>query len=87
MKKLNGKLKYNIAVFISGKGSNLKSIIRHSVKKKTFYKVKVVISNNQKAKGLIIAKKNKIKNYNIDFTKSKKLGKKVLDILKKMMLK
>ena len=83
MKKLNGKLKNKIAVFISGKGSNLKSIIRHSVKKKTFYKVKVVISNNQKAKGLIIAKKNKIKNYNIDFTKSKKLGKKVLDILKK----
>ena len=83
MKKLNGKLKNNIAVFISGRGSNLKSIIRHSFKKKTFYKVKVVISSSQKAKGLIIAKKNKIKNYNFDFTKSKKLGKKVLDIIKK----
>ena len=65
------------------KGLNLKSIIRHSVKKKTFYKVKVVISNNQKAKGLIIAKKNKIKNYNIDFTKSKKLGKESIRYTKK----
>ena len=38
MKKLNGKLKYNIAVFISGRGSNLKSIIKYSLKKKTFIK-------------------------------------------------
>ncbi len=83
MKKLDGKLKYNIAVFISGRGSNLKSIIRYSLKQKTSYKIKIVISNNPKAKGLLIAKKEKIKNYYINFTKSKKLGKKVLNILKK----
>ena len=83
MKKLNGKIKYNIAVFVSGRGSNLNSIIKHSSKKKALYKVKVVISNNQKAKGLLIAKKRRIKNYYIDFTKSKKLGNKVLNILKK----
>ena len=35
------KIKYNIAVFISGRGSNLKSIIKYSSKKKTLYKVKV----------------------------------------------
>ena len=34
MKKSNGKLNYNIAVFISGRGSNLKSIIKTSLKKK-----------------------------------------------------
>ena len=34
MKKLNGNLKKNIAVFISGRGSNLKSIVRYSSKKK-----------------------------------------------------
>ena len=34
MKKLNGDLKYNIAVFISGRGSNLNSIINYSFKKK-----------------------------------------------------
>ena len=54
MKKLDGNLKHNIAVLISGRGSNLKSIIKQSLKKKTSYKVKVIISNNQKAKGLLI---------------------------------
>ena len=83
MKKLNGKIKHNIAVFISGRGSNLKSIIKYSLKKKTSYRVKVVISNKQKAAGLLIAKKNGIKNYYIDLTKSKKLGNKVLNILNK----
>ena len=83
MKKLNGKLKHNIAVFLSGRGSNLKSIVKYSLRKEKFYKVKVVISNKQKAKGLSIAKKNNIKSYCIDFTQSKRLGNKVLNILKK----
>ncbi len=83
MKKLNGKiLKYNIAIFISGRGSNLKSIINYSLKNKTKYKVKIVISNKQRAKGLSIAKKNGIKNYFMNFTKSKKLGNFVLKDLK-----
>ena len=83
MKKSDGKLKYNIAVFISGRGSNLKSIIKYSKQKKTHYNVKVVISNKKKVNGLLIAKKYNIKNYFIDFTKSKKLGIKVIKILKK----
>tara|TARA_B100001057_G_scaffold498826_1_gene607255 strand:+ start:929 stop:1513 length:585 start_codon:yes stop_codon:yes gene_type:complete len=83
MKRLNGKLKYNIAVFISGRGSNLKSIIKYSRQKKTFYNVKIVVSNKEKINGLLIAKKHKIENYFIDFTKSKKLGNKVIKILKK----
>ena len=41
MKKLNGKLKHNIAVFLSGRGSNLKSIIKYSLRKEKFYKVKL----------------------------------------------
>ena len=87
MKKSNGKIKYNIAVFISGRGSNLKSIIRYSLKNKTLYKVKVVISNKQKATGLLIAKKMRIENYYVDLTKSKKLGNKVLNILRKNDIK
>ena len=87
MKKLNGKIKHNIAVFISGRGSNLKSIINYSLKKKTLYRVKVVISNKQKAAGLLIAKKKAIKSYYIDLTKSKKLGNKVLNILNKNNIK
>ena len=87
MKKLNGKLKHNIAVFISGRGSNLKSIIKHSLQHNSYYVVKIVISNKQQAIGLKIAKKKNINNYFINLTKSKKLGKKVLNILKKNNIK
>ena len=88
MKKSDGKeIKYKIAVFISGKGSNLKSIIKHSSKKKSYYDVELVISNTPKAKGLLIAKKKGIRSYVIDLTKNKKLGKLALKILKKNKIK
>ena len=88
MKKSGGnEIKNKIAVFISGRGSNLKSIIDYSLKKKFFYKVELVVSNKQNAKGLIFAKKEGIKNYSIDFTKSKKDSDIVLDILKKNDIK
>ena len=54
------KEKANIAVFISGRGTNLKAIILRSKKKKCNYKVAYVISNKKNAVGLKIAKKNKI---------------------------
>ena len=82
MKKLSGKeIKHKIAVFISGRGSNLKSIIKSSKKKNSLYKVAIVVSDNKNAKGLLIAKKKGIINYSIDFTKSKKLGNKVLKLV------
>ena len=87
MKKLGGKLNYNIAVLISGRGSNLKSIFRNSLEKKSCYKVMLVISNKKNAKGLLFAKKKNIKTYIINFTKSKKLANKVLNILKKNNIK
>ena len=60
MKKLNGNLhKFNLAVFISGRGSNLRSIINYSLKKNSSYQVKMVISDNRHAKGLVYAKKKK----------------------------
>ena len=84
MKKLGGNFtKKNIAVFISGRGSNLRSIIHHSKKKNSPYEVKIVISNKKYAKGLIIARNNKIKHYVCNLTKSKKLGKIILKKLKK----
>jgi len=52
--------KINCAVFISGTGSNLKSIIKHSKKRKFPIRVMLVLSNNPKAKGITFAKKNKI---------------------------
>jgi phosphoribosylglycinamide formyltransferase-1 len=58
MKKLTGNI--NVGVFISGRGSNLKELIKYSKKNNTNWKIKLVISNKKEAKGLVFAKKNKI---------------------------
>ncbi len=88
MKKLGGKeIKNKIAVFISGRGSNLRSIIKYSTKNKFSYRVELVISNKKNAKGLILAKKKAIKNLSIDFIESKNLTDKVLNLLKKNHIK
>jgi len=63
--------KINCAVFISGTGSNLKSIIKHSKKKKFPIRVVLVISNDPKAKGIAFAKKNKV---NFKLIKSKNMN-------------
>ena len=77
MEKLNGK-KINIAVFISGRGSNLNSLIKHYKKKKSRISIKLVISNNSKANGLIYAKQAKIKSYVLNFKKNNFIEKKLL---------
>ena len=59
MVKLTGN-KINAAVFISGNGTNLNSIIKKSKKKNFPIKVCLVISNNKNAPGLLYAKKNNI---------------------------
>jgi len=56
MKKLTGSI--NVGVFISGRGSNLKELIKYSKKNNTSWKIKLVISNKKNAKGLLYAKKN-----------------------------
>ena len=62
MIKLIGGKKLNTAVFISGKGSNLKNLIKFSLKKNSTNKIKFVVSNNKKAKGLNFSKKYKIES-------------------------
>ena len=52
--------KAKIAVFISGRGTNLKALILRSKKKSCNYKIVYVISDKKDATGLKIAKKNKI---------------------------
>ena len=54
------KKKANIAVFISGRGTNLKALILRSVKQSCNYKIRFVISNKKNSAGLKIARKNKI---------------------------
>ena len=81
MVKLNGK-KINTAVFISGRGSNLKSLVNFFKKKNSPILIKLIVSNNPNAKGLIYAKKAKINKYIISF-KNKKVSEKKL--LKKLL--
>jgi len=80
MEKLNGK-KINTAVFISGRGSNLRSLIKYCKRKNSQILIKLIISNNPKAKGLIYAKRSKIKKYITNF-KNKNVSEKKL--LKKL---
>ena len=82
MALLTGSNKINIAVFISGKGSNLKSLIKFSKLKKSPIIIKMIISNNSKAKGLQYANIYKIKKKVFDF-KNTLSEKKVINELKK----
>ena len=50
-----GSNKIKTAVFISGTGSNLRSLIKFSKKKKSPFVISFVISNNLNAKGLNFA--------------------------------
>ena len=61
MVKSTGKTKIKTAVFISGRGSNLKSLIKFANLKKSPIKIKFVLSTNNKAKGLSFARKHNIK--------------------------
>ena len=70
MVKLTGK-KINVAVFISGRGSNLKNLIKYSKSKYSLIKIKLVICNKANAKGLDFAKKYKIKYFIIKYKNSK----------------
>jgi phosphoribosylglycinamide formyltransferase-1 len=82
MALLTGSNKINIAVFISGTGSNLKSLIKFSKLKRSPIRIKMIISNNYKAKGLRYANIYKIKKKVFDF-KNTLTEKKVINELKK----
>ena len=82
MALLTGSNKINTAVFISGTGSNLKSLIKFSKLKKSPIIIKMIISNNYDAKGLQYANSYKIKKKVFDF-KNTLSEKKVINELKK----
>ena len=60
MVQLSGPKKIKCAVFISGTGSNLKSLIKFSKKKNSPISIELIISDNIKAKGLKFGKTFKI---------------------------
>ena len=68
MKKSIGFKKTRSAVFISGTGSNLKNLIKFSKEKKFPISIKLIVSNNKKAKGLKYSKQYKIEKKIINFT-------------------
>ena len=75
------------AVFISGTGSNLKSLLKFSKTKKSPISINFIFSNNSKAKGLNYAKKFKINKKVLNFKNKKLSENKLLSILKKIILK
>tara|TARA_B100000035_G_scaffold276006_1_gene253375 strand:- start:980 stop:1564 length:585 start_codon:yes stop_codon:yes gene_type:complete len=87
MEKLIGKNKIPCAVFISGRGSNLKSIYNYSIKKISKIYVKLVISNKYNVGGIKFAKTKKIKNKIIIFKNKNKAEQQILEILKKNNIK
>ena len=83
MEKLNGKKKLVISVFISGRGTNLKSLIEFSKKKNSQIKIALVICNDKSAKGINYAKKNKINFLIVNYKNKNKAENKILVNLKK----
>ena len=83
MPKLIGAKKIDIAVFISGNGSNLKNLINYSLKKNSKFKISLVVSNKSNAKGLSYAKKFKIKKKVVNYLNIKNAEKDILIQLKK----
>ena len=84
---LTGSKKIKTAVFISGTGSNLKSLIKFSKLKISPITIEMIISNNPQSKGLQFAKNFKIKKKIFDFKKKNITEKKILFELKRNKIK
>ena len=87
MAKFIGKSKLNAAVFISGRGSNLKSLINFAKKKLSPIKIVLVVSSNKEAQGLNYAKINNIKNIVVIYKNKLKAEKKLLGALLKYKIR
>ena len=83
MTKYLGPNRIKTAVFISGTGSNLKNLIKFSFLEKSPIQIVLIISSNFKAKGLLFAKKYKIKRKVLNFKNKIEDEKKILKMLKK----
>jgi phosphoribosylglycinamide formyltransferase-1 len=83
MALLTGSNKIKTAVFISGTGSNLKSLIKFSKLKKSPISINLILSNDSKSKGLQYGKIFKIKKKIFDSKKKHINEKKILFELKK----
>tara|TARA_B110000261_G_scaffold28534_1_gene32192 strand:- start:12 stop:587 length:576 start_codon:yes stop_codon:yes gene_type:complete len=82
MEKLTGLNKLKTAVFISGNGSNFKNLLKFSKIKEAPISINLVISNDNKAKGLKYADQINVKKKIFNF-KDIEAEKKILTLLKK----
>ena len=87
MVQSTGIKKINCAVFISGNGSNLKSLIQFSNKKSSPISIELIISDSSKAKGLKFAKNFKILSKVFDFNNKSFDEKKILYEIKNKDIK
>jgi len=87
MEKLTGLKKTKTAVFISGKGSNLKNLINFTKIKNTPISINLIVSNTHLAKGLKFADQFKIKKKIFNFKNPENTEKKILLLLKKEKIK
>tara|TARA_E500000178_G_scaffold355243_1_gene427144 strand:+ start:2176 stop:2757 length:582 start_codon:yes stop_codon:yes gene_type:complete len=87
MALLTGSNKIKTAVFISGKGSNLKSLIKFTKTIKSPISIELIISNNLKAKGLKYGKIFKIKKKIFNFKNKKFTENKLISTLKNDKIK
>ena len=83
MNQSPGNNKISTAIFISGRGSNLKSLVNFSKKKTSPIHINLIISNTKKAKGLKYADLNKIQKRIINFKKKNSAEKNILNMLNK----
>ena len=81
MEKSSGKK--NTVVLISGRGSNLKSLIKYSKTKKSLIRIVLVVSDNFSAKGLNYANKFNINNIVIKYSNKKSFEDSLLKLLKR----
>ena len=87
MEKLTGKNKINVAVFISGRGSNLYNLIQFSKKKNSKINIKLIVSSKKNVKNLNYAKKNKINKIILNYKNKLNAEKKLLKNLQKNKIK
>ena len=87
MVQLTGNNLISTAVFISGRGTNLKSLIKFSKTKNSPINIKLIISNTNKAKGLKYSKTYKIQKKVIDFKNKNIAEKKLLNLLSKKKIR
>ena len=87
MVQSTGPKKIKCAVFISGKGSNLKSLIQFSKKKNSPISIELIISDNTKEKGLKFGKIFKIPNNVFNYEDKIIAEKKIISKIKNKKIK